>query len=157
MPWPVWTPFKDLISSGSLPGPALGIPLPQDIVELWSPMASFVLAAPCGILELTDAVQYLSARQTGDSIQYLADCHARSVPATLRTLLEDLVQSRGPGELLTLPGFRYTNIVFHGPVPSCSCVFPSEALKSPLLLRSTSKAERQQVVKFKMRSSQLRI
>src|SRR6266850_2154961 len=138
MPWPVWTPFKDLISGGPLPRPALRISLPQDFIELWSPLGSFVLAAFSGILELADAIQYFVASQIGDSIQYLADCHTRAAPATLRTLLEDLVQSRGPGELLTLPGFCYTDIVFHGPVPICSYIFPSHALTIPLLLRSTS-------------------
>src|SRR6266513_4326170 len=137
MPWPVWTPFKDLISSGPLPRPALGVSLPQDFIELWSPLGSFVLAAFRGILELADSIQYVSASQFGDSIQYLADCHTRSVPAALRTLLEDLVQGRGPGELLTLPGFRYTNIVFHGPVPISFCIFPCEAPKS--LLRGAGK------------------
>src|SRR5260370_23128451 len=103
MPWPVWTPFKDLISGGPLPRPALGISLPQDFIELWRPLGSFVLAAFSGILELADAIQYLVASQIGDSIQYLADAHPRSAPAALRTLLADSVHSRAPGQLLNPP------------------------------------------------------
>src|SRR5260370_7231511 len=125
MAWAVWTQFKALISGGPLTRTAPGRSLPQDFIQLWSPLGSFVLAAFSGILELADAIQYLIASQIGDSIQYFADYHTRSVPAALRTLLEDLVQSRGPGELLTPPGFRYTYFVFHEPVPNCSRQFPS--------------------------------